>query len=163
MPTGSESNICSLKDGQKMIHFQKGGNTDTTSPIISKKEMSGKAKNRKFRFNKKGKFTDEEKAEIKRTSSNIFDWFRSGTMNISKPTIKDLDTAREAEKEEIMMKIRMKREKDRERAARMEVRRNKWTINNICSSIMKELMDGMEPFKMEGWIEELETHLLTLP
>ena len=66
----------------------------------------------------------------------------------------------EAEKEEIIMKIRMKMEKERERAAKMErleVRRNKWAINNI----MKELMDGMETFKMEGWREDLETHLLT--
>ena len=64
-----------------------------------------------------------------------------------------------------MSKIRMKRERDIEKATRMErldARRNNWEIINICSSIMKELVDGMEPFMTEGWRKEVETHLLTL-
>ena len=58
-----------------------------------------------------------------------------------------------------MIKIRMKRERDREKAARMErldARRN------ICTNITKELVDGMEQFRTEGWRKEVEDHLLTL-
>ena len=64
-----------------------------------------------------------------------------------------------------MSKIRMKRERDIEKATRMErldARRNKWEIINICKNIMKELVDGMEPFMMEGWRKEVEAHLLAL-
>ena len=99
MPTGSESNTSNLKFGQRMTHSQKDG---------------------KFKFNKKGKLTIKEKVEIKRTSYNIFDWFSSGVHNINKTTTENKDATREAEKEEIMTKIRMKRERHREKAARME-------------------------------------------
>jgi hypothetical protein len=40
-------------------------------------------KDGKFKFKKNGKLNEKEKMEIKRTSKNIFDWFKSGTMNIN--------------------------------------------------------------------------------
>ena len=43
-----------------------------------KKVFDEKDKKVSFKFNKKGKLTKEEKKEIKRTSKNIFDWFRTG-------------------------------------------------------------------------------------
>ena len=91
--------------------------------------MTHSQKDGMFKFNKKGKLTSKERAEIKRTSSNIFDWFSSGVNNINKTTIENKDAAMEAEKEEVMTKIRMKRERDREKAARMErldARSNQW-------------------------------------
>ena len=57
----------------------------------------------------------------------------------------------------------MKRERDLEKAERMErldARRTKWEIRNICTSIMNELVDGMMQFRMEGWRKEVEDHLL---
>ena len=57
----------------------------------------------KFKFNKKGKLKNKERAEIKRTSTNIFDWFSSGIKNIEKTTTESIDTAaREAKKHEIV-------------------------------------------------------------
>ena len=144
-----------------MTHSQKDGNigkTARTSDLGAKKE--------KFKFSKKGKFTSKEEAEIKRTRYNLFDRFSIGKMNINiSTTTEDQDAARKIEKEEFMTKIRMKRDRNRGKAARMErleVTRNKWSIRNICSSIVKELVGRMEPFMMEDLKKEVETLLLTL-
>ena len=59
----------------------------------------------------------------------------------------------------------MKRETDRGKAVRMESfdsRRTQWDIRNICGSIMKELVDGIEQIRMEVWRKEVEEHLLSL-
>ena len=41
---------------------------------------AGSFSNAPFKFNKKGKLTNKESNEIIRTSSNIFDWFRKGSL-----------------------------------------------------------------------------------
>ena len=64
-----------------------------------------------------------------------------------------------------MIKIRMKRERDREKAARMErleAMRTQWEVRNICTSIIGELVEGMEHFMVEGWRKKVEEHLLAL-
>ena len=72
--------------------------------------MTHSQKDGMFKFNKKGKLTIKEKA----------DWFSSCINNINKTTTENKDATREAEKEEIMTKIRIKRERDRGKAARMQ-------------------------------------------
>ena len=44
------------------------------SPSPPKAGVSEKKKG--FKFNKKGKLTSREEKEIRRTSTNIFDWFK---------------------------------------------------------------------------------------
>ena len=59
----------------------------------------------------------------------------------------------------------MKRDKDRMKVARMErleLRRKEWEVKKICSSIMKELVDEMEPFRMEVWVKEVDEIIQTL-
>ena len=79
--------------------------------------------------------------------------------NINKSTTENKDEVKEAEKEKMMTKINLKREKDRMRVARMErleLRRKEWETRNLCNSIMKELVDEMEPFKMKDWMKEID-------
>ena len=85
--------------------------------------------------------------------------------NINNSTTENKDEVKEAEKEKMMTKINLKREKDRMRVARMErleLRRKEWETRNVCNSIMKELVDEMEPFEMKDWMKEIDELIETL-
>ena len=51
--------------------------------------------------------------EIRRTSQNIFDWFRSGTKNITQVATDEKETSKNDGKKEMLMEINRKREEAR--------------------------------------------------
>ena len=64
-----------------------------------------------------------------------------------------------------MTKLRMKREKNKAKAARMkrlELRRIEWEVKNMCSSIMKDVVDDLESFRVEDYQEDINETLLRL-
>ena len=61
--------------------------------------------------------TDKSLIGIRRTSHNIFDGFNNSSKNIVKVATHKEDASKDVEKEKILMKINLKREKDRLRIA----------------------------------------------
>ena len=64
-----------------------------------------------------------------------------------------------------MTKLRMKREKDKAKAAKMkrlELRRIEWEVKNMCSSIMNDVVDDLEPFRGEDYQEDINEILQRL-
>ena len=140
MPTGSLSNTVFKEQGHpgKMKPFPKDG---------------------KFKFNKKGKLKEKEKMEIRRTSKNIFDWFKSGTMNINQVATDAKEKSEKAAKNEMLMEINRKREEARMKAARMErlnVKRKEWDIQSICNSIVNGLVDSLDIFGIKSWMTDID-------
>ena len=118
-----------------------------------------------FKFNKKGKFKEREQIEIRRTSHNIFDGFNNSSKNIVKVATHKEDASKDVEMEKILMKINLKREKDRLRIARMErldLKRKEWEIRSICNGIVNELMEEMEVVEMKTWVTGIDALVDTL-
>ena len=118
-----------------------------------------------FKFNKKGKFKEREQIEIRRTSHNIFDGFNNSSKNIVKVATHKEDASKDVEMEKILMKINLKREKDRLRIARMErldLKRKEWKIRSISNGIVNELMEEMEVVEMKTWVTGIDALVDTL-
>ena len=67
-----------LEESNKPIQAKmRQANLEVSRTVLKagKCEKDEKVKKVTFKYNKKGKLTEKEKVEIKRTSANIFDWF----------------------------------------------------------------------------------------
>jgi hypothetical protein len=121
-------------------------------------------KDGKFKFKKKGKLNEKEK----RTSKNIFDWFKSGTMNFNQFATDGKDekeTSEKAAKKEMLMDINRKREEARMKAARMErldLKRKVWEVQSICNTILKGLVDSLDVFGIKSWMTDIDAVMDTL-
>ena len=106
-----------------------------------------------------------EQIEIRRTSHNIFDGFNNSSKNIVKVATHKEDASKDVEMEKILMKINLKREKDRLRIARMErldLKRKEWKIRSISNGIVNELMEEMEVVEMKTWVTGIDALVDTL-
>ena len=111
-PSGS-----SLEESPKTINacrtsMEEGGMNMPTGPlsntVIKEQDHPGKMKpfpkDGKFKIKKNGKLNEKEKMEIKRTSKNIFDWFKSGTMNIDQVATDEKEKLEKAAKKEMLIR-----------------------------------------------------------
>ena len=107
-------------------------------------EKAGGKAAQKFQFNKKGKLTIEEVAELSRTNKNIFSW-----LNPVKTVVEVIEPAEDVEDMEVVDTVR------EERLERVRMRQLEWAASMHCKDVIKEMIGKAVELSEERVCREL--------
>ena len=113
---------------------------------------------RKFKYNTTGKITKKEFSEIKRTHSNVFDWFKK--QNEKQIELENFEKRVEVEPMEIPAETVVEKE---ERLERVLIRKKEFLSKNVTRSMLEDVLGMVAGYRVkEGMMDMLEGVLYTV-